>query len=73
MIIIIRADTSIQQLEDYIKKTKERLIAATRNITNNTRINRTTIKRKQKCEENKAIDDSSDKQAKSYTRRLEHG
>ena len=44
-------DTSIRRLEDYIKKSKERLIAATKNNTNRTRINRTTISQKQKWEE----------------------
>ena len=39
-------DTSIRPLEDYIKKSKERLITSTRNNANNTRINRTTIIRK---------------------------
>ena len=41
-------DASIQQLEDYIEKRGGRLIAATRNNTNDTRTNRTTITRKQK-------------------------
>ena len=44
-------DASIQQFEVYIKKRGERLITATRNNTINTRINRTTITRKQKWEE----------------------
>ena len=41
-------DTSIRKLADYIRKSKERLITVTRNHTNNTRNNRTTINRKQK-------------------------
>ena len=64
--------TSIRHLTDYIKKSKERLIA-TRNKTNNTRINRTTITRKQKYEEKQVVDISSNKQAKYHTRRLGHG
>ena len=43
-------DTSIRRLEDYIKKSKETLITATRSNTNNIRINRTTITRKQQWE-----------------------
>ena len=39
---------SIQQLEDYMEKEGGRLIAATRNNTDKTRINRTEITRKQK-------------------------
>ena len=45
------ADASIQQLEDYTEKHRGRLIAATRNNTNDTRTNGTTITRKQKSEE----------------------
>ena len=42
-------DTSIRRLEDYIKKKNEkRLITA---ISNNTRIKRTTLTRKQKWDE----------------------
>ena len=44
-------DTSIRHLEDYIKKSQERLITATKKMINNTRFNRTTITRKQKWEE----------------------
>ena len=40
-------DTSIQQLEDYIQKRGGRLITATKNNTNDTRISGTTIIRKQ--------------------------
>ena len=41
-------DSSIQQLEDNIKKGGGRLVTATRNNTENTRTNRTEIIRKQK-------------------------
>ena len=44
-------DASILKLEEYIKKCRGRLITATRNNTDNTRINRPEITRKQKCEE----------------------
>ena len=44
-------DASIQRLEDYIEKSGERLITATRKNTDNMRTNRTTITRKQKWEE----------------------
>ena len=37
-------DTSIRQLQDYIKKYKEKLIRVTRNNINNTSINRTKHK-----------------------------
>ena len=36
-------DVSIIRLEDYLKKSKERLITTTRNNSNDTRINRTEI------------------------------
>ena len=41
-------DASIQRFEDYIEKQGEGLIIATRNNTNNTKTNRTTITIKQK-------------------------
>ena len=41
-------DESIQRLEDYIKKSRGTLIAATRNNTGSMSINRTKITRKQK-------------------------
>ena len=44
-------DTSIRQLKDCIKKSKESLSTAIRNNTNNTRIYKTKITRKQKWEE----------------------
>ena len=44
-------DTSIQRLEDYIGKHERELITSFRNNTDNTIDNRTTITRKQKCEE----------------------
>ena len=43
-------DVSIQRLEDYIEKRGGRLIAATRNIIDDMRINRPEITRKQKWE-----------------------
>ena len=44
-------DASIQRIEDDIEKRRGRLITATRNNTDNTRISRTEITRKQKLEE----------------------
>ena len=44
---------SIQRLEDYIEKSVGRLITATRNNTDDTRISRTEITKKQKWEEKK--------------------
>ena len=44
-------DASIQRLEDYIEKRGERLITTARNNTDDTRINRAKITRKQKWEE----------------------
>ena len=44
-------DASIQQVEDYIEKCGRRLIIATRNNTDNMRISRMEITRKQKWEE----------------------
>ena len=41
----------IQRLEDYIETRRGRLITATRNNTDDIRINRTTMTRKQNCEE----------------------
>ena len=46
-----RMDVSIQRLEDYIKKRKERQITAPRNNIGNIIISRTTIIGKQKWEE----------------------
>ena len=48
-------DALIQWLEDYIEKHKGGLTTATRNDTDNTKTNRTTITRKQKCEENNSM------------------
>ena len=45
-----RVDTSIRRLEDCIKYNEKWLITATRNSTSSTRINKTTITRKQKWE-----------------------
>ena len=44
-------DASIQRLKDYIQKWWGRLIAATKNITNDSRTSRTTITRKEKWRE----------------------
>ena len=44
-------DVSIQRLEDYIEKRGGRLITATRSNTDDTRISRMTITRKQKWKE----------------------
>ena len=44
-------NASIQRLENHIEKSGGKLITATRNNTNDTRISRTTITRKQKWEE----------------------
>ena len=44
-------DASIQRLEDFIEKRGEGLITATRNNSENTGTNRTTIIRKQRWEE----------------------
>ena len=54
-----KEDASIQWPEDYIKKRGGRLITAIRNNTNDTRISRMTITRKQKWEE-KTMDVLSD-------------
>ena len=53
-------DASIQRLKDYIEKRGERLIKASRNNTDNTRTNRTTINRKQKWEEDNSMKVLSD-------------
>ena len=53
-------DVSIQWLEDYIQMQRRKLITATRNNTDNTRTNRTTIIRK-KWEENNCMVVLSDK------------
>ena len=63
-------DASKQQLKDHIKKREGRLITLIRNNTDHTSINRTEIDGKKKTN-SMAI--SSDKQAKSYTRKLRHG
>ena len=41
-------DASIRRLEDNIKKSKEKLITATRNSSGNIKLNRTRINRGQK-------------------------
>ena len=50
--VLKTVNASIQRLEENIEEHGERLITATRNNTDNTRTNRTTITRKQKWEEN---------------------
>ena len=53
-------DALIQRLTDYVEKRGGRLITVTKSNTDNTRINRTEINRKQKCEENNSMDILSD-------------
>ena len=65
-------NTSIRGLEDYIKKSWEKLITATRHNTNNTRIKRTTITIKN-WKKNNCMDISSNKQSKILIRGLGHG
>ena len=65
-------DASIQILEDYIKKSIERLINATKNSTDIIMIKRITT-RKQKWNENNYMDISSDKQTKSHVKGLRNG
>ena len=49
-------DASIKRLEHYIEKCEGRLITATGNNSQNTRINRTTITRKPKWDAKNSID-----------------
>ena len=63
-------EASIQQLGDYIEMSGGRLIAAIRNNTENTKINRTKITRNNKWGN---IDVLSDKQATSHSRKLRRG
>ena len=71
--IVDSVDASIRGLEDYTKKSKERLISATRNTADNIMIIRTKT-RKQKWEEKTTcINSSSTKLVKFHTRRPEHG
>ena len=49
-------EASIQRLEHYIEKRGGRLIADTRNNTDNTRIDRTKITRKQNGKKNNSMD-----------------
>ena len=55
------------------REKKKKRITATRNSTNNIELDRTTITRKQKLEENKCTDISNDKMSKSYKRRPGYG
>ena len=55
-------DASIQRIEDYIEKCRERLITANRNNAESMRINRTKITKKNKYrKENNYMGISSDK------------
>ena len=53
-------DASMQRLDDYIEKGREKLITAGRNNSDKTSTNRTTITRKQKWEKNNSMDVLSD-------------
>ena len=44
-------EASIREFKDYIKKSKERLITATRSSTGNIKINKTTLTRKKNGKE----------------------
>ena len=66
-------DASIREIEDNIKKSKEGLITATKNRTDNIKINRTITTRRQKWEGNDRMDISSDKLTKSHMRRSGQG
>ena len=68
-----RVDTSIRLLEDCIKK-QRKLITATRNSTHYIKIKKTQQQRENKNgKKNNCMDMSSDKQAKSHTRKLRRG
>ena len=58
--------------EETMKKTKEKLITAIGNKTNNTKLNRNTIDRKQKWRKNNSMDISSVKLTKSPSRTTGH-
>ena len=57
----------MNQSDDLIKKSKERLITAAGNCTDNIRTNRSRITSKQKWKEKQLYYISSDKLAKFYT------
>ena len=63
----------MQRIEDYIEKHGGRLITATRNNSDNTRINWTKITKKQKWEENNYMGILSDKQVTSHTKKKKLG
>ena len=65
-------DESIQRLEDYIKNAEGDGYSHQKN-TNGSSINRRKLTRKQKREKNNCMHISSDKQAKSPTRKLRCG
>ena len=62
--------TSIRRLTNYIKKNKERLITATRNNTNNTRVNRTTLTKKQKSHMRRPVRKHSERNIQRETESL---
>ena len=59
----------IQRLEDNIENHGEWLNTATKNKTDDMKIKRTNITRKQKWEEKNFVDVLSDEQATSHTRK----
>ena len=65
-------DALIQELKEYIKRVKKKIITETRNSTDNIMINGTTI-RKQKRQKKNNLDISSDKLMKSHMRKTGHG
>ena len=70
-----RVGASIQRLEDYIKKRGGRLITAKMDNTDNTSINRTKTNKleNKNLKKNNCMYTSSNKQAKSHTRRPRQG
>ena len=66
-------DTSIQQPEDYIEKHRGRLITATWNNTDNTRINWKEIAKNNKEKKNNSMDVLSDLQVTYHTRKRGRG
>ena len=66
-------EASIQRLDDYIKKRGGTLITPTRKNTDSTSINRINNEKTKNRKKNNSMDISSDKQAKSYTRKFGRG
>ena len=62
-------DASIQRVEDNIEKCRRWLITATRNNTDDTRISRTEITRRQTWEENNSMDVLSDQQTRTWLKK----